>query len=547
MGFPDFYRYVDRTINPIGIWDLMSNDMNPPQSISAYAKYRYTDWVPEIPTIITSGTFTLNPVTTHKKNHAYKILSPNSSFEYFVVEYRNNTTGLTDSELPGAGLLIYRVNPNLYGNASGPPDEMYVFRPFGTTTVDGSITNAYFSLQSDRTSFNNITNPHSFLSSGLPASIDIFNIGYAGETITFSVDLQEMILAPPHNLSANVNDNFVALSWDSPLLPDFGEWISQSSNWPIFMLDWDDITVAHRFTSEQLSQKGLGGGYLSKIHFRAGNMENDDVIYTVKVWLGGGLSDPGTLVHEQVVKSINPLSFIDVNLTKPIHIPETQELKIGLHVKKLVDEGFPLFVGWGYVNDGFGNLVLSGNSFITNNEIEGNFYIRGFVNTKNNIGNFEGFNVYRGDNLLTIQPITDLSFVDSQPFFGLNTYSITACYGDLGESIRTSISVDTSVSEQYIVAEFLGNKLFSNFPNPFNLETVIRFQVSGVRSQVSINIFNIRGQLLRGLVSGVWDQGSHSIIWDGKDDYGRSVGSGVYFYQMRTDDFVETRRMLLLK
>ena len=70
---------------------------------------------------------------------------------------------------------------------------------------------------------------------------------------------------------------------------------------------------------------------------------------------------------------------------------------------------------------------------------------------------------------------------------------------------------------------------------------------SATRSEVSIEIFNIRGQLVRGLVSGVWDQGFHSVEWNGLDDFGRPVESGVYLFILTADNVREVRRMVLIK
>jgi hypothetical protein len=102
------------------------------------------------------------------------------------------------------------------------------------------------------------------------------------------------------------------------------------------------------------------------------------------------------------------------------------------------------------------------------------------------------------------------------------------------------------------------NSLIGNYPNPFNPETTIRFSVTADMYQrgmprpnttvhVSIDVFNIRGQRVRGVVSGVFESGVHSVVWDGRDDRGNNVGSGVYFYQMRVGEFVETRRMVLIR
>jgi hypothetical protein len=91
--------------------------------------------------------------------------------------------------------------------------------------------------------------------------------------------------------------------------------------------------------------------------------------------------------------------------------------------------------------------------------------------------------------------------------------------------------------------------LIGNFPNPFNPETTITFAVEAdaLGCHITINIINVRGQLVRSLVSGYWSSGYHSVIWDGRDDDGNHVGSGVYFYVMQTENMTESRRMLLLR
>ena len=92
-------------------------------------------WITSIPTITTTGTYTLNPITS-STNNAYRINSPNSTTEYYVVEYRRKT-GTFESSLPGSGLLVYRINLSIpsgqWGNDCGPPDELYVYRPGGTS------------------------------------------------------------------------------------------------------------------------------------------------------------------------------------------------------------------------------------------------------------------------------------------------------------------------------------------------------------------------------------------------------------------------------
>ncbi|OQY26740.1 MAG: hypothetical protein B6244_12685 [Candidatus Cloacimonetes bacterium 4572_55] len=89
--------------------------------------------------------------------------------------------------------------------------------------------------------------------------------------------------------------------------------------------------------------------------------------------------------------------------------------------------------------------------------------------------------------------------------------------------------------------------LFQNFPNPFNPLTTIRFQLPQADHAV-VEIYNILGQEVRKLADKSYSNGIHQVIWDGKNDSGIAVGSGVYYYRIITQSgFEETKRMALLK
>jgi len=88
--------------------------------------------------------------------------------------------------------------------------------------------------------------------------------------------------------------------------------------------------------------------------------------------------------------------------------------------------------------------------------------------------------------------------------------------------------------------------LEQNYPNPFNPSTRIDYALP-VESDVSLQIFNLLGQLVRTLVSGDRPAGYHSVEWDGRDNSGRLVGSGLYFFRLSTEEFVQTRKMVLLR
>ena len=190
LGAPDLYHYYYGTnLSPVYMWDIMEYDLNPPQHMGAYMKVRYGEWISSIPEITTHGLYTLNDLTS-ATNNCYKISSPYSATEYYVLEYRRKT-GTFESSLPGSGLLVYRINTLFegLGNAQyNPPtilDEVYIYRPNGTTTANGSPSSANFSSDVGRTEINDTTNPSSFLSDGTPGGLDIWGITSAGSTISF--------------------------------------------------------------------------------------------------------------------------------------------------------------------------------------------------------------------------------------------------------------------------------------------------------------------------------------------------------------------------
>jgi len=192
LGAPDYYHYDGGGApTPVGGWDLMASNGNPPQYPSAYTKWKYFDWLSEIPEITIGGSYTLFPMT-QQENVSYKIASPNSLTEYFVLEYRKQE-GMYEINLPGtrSGLLIYRVNTEAgNGNAQGPPDELYVYRPGGSINVNGDLNSAPFSSIYGNSLINENTDPAPFLynnGEGAAGGLNLFDISDPGEYISFNV------------------------------------------------------------------------------------------------------------------------------------------------------------------------------------------------------------------------------------------------------------------------------------------------------------------------------------------------------------------------
>ncbi len=183
VGAPDLYHYNGGSFESTGVWDIMDGGS---AHMGAYMKYMYSDWIANIPEISDHGTYYLNSLLDGV-NNCYKIPSPNCSTEYFVLEYRRKVPGTYENVLPASGILVYRINA-LYqgqGNASGPPDEVYIYRPGGTTSLNGNLNMAPFSMESGRRTINDDSNPSCFLSDGDPGGLYMHHAGACEDQISF--------------------------------------------------------------------------------------------------------------------------------------------------------------------------------------------------------------------------------------------------------------------------------------------------------------------------------------------------------------------------
>jgi hypothetical protein len=165
---------------------------------------------------------------------------------------------------------------------------------------------------------------------------------------------------------------------------------------------------------------------------------------------------------------------------------------------------------------------------------------------------------------------TDTTFTDSlgnYQFIGLpvgnycvfrNPGSFQYCFTPLdsdafGINFTGITSVDEGVDTFNLSPKTYG--LSQNYPNPFNPTTTIPFHLQGQGSRLggqsqanaTLKIYNIRGELVRTLLDEPKEKGKYETIWDGKDEYGNQVASGIYFYQLRIKDFCDTKKMILVK
>lgn len=118
-----------------------------------------------------------------------------------------------------------------------------------------------------------------------------------------------------------------------------------------------------------------------------------------------------------------------------------------------------------------------------------------------------------------------------------------------------SLAHNTKGTEYYAIniydmesAEPVSNTplLLQNYPNPFNPTTTISFEIPN-DGHVNLDIYNVRGQLVKCLLNTRKAIGKHDVVWDGKDEQGRSCSSGIYYYRLKSHGVSRTQKMLLIK
>jgi hypothetical protein len=143
----------------------------------------------------------------------------------------------------------------------------------------------------------------------------------------------------------------------------------------------------------------------------------------------------------------------------------------------------------------------------------------------------------------------------SDPNDDLNDFNIYIVDGQIDnapnpDNDRDGLIYEATIKPTIVTIESLSipteYSLDQNHPNPFNPETEIRFQLPEF-THVVLGIYNIHGQEIRGLLDKSITIGTYKVRWDGKDNYGKSAPSGVYFYKLQTSNYFLVKKMTLIK
>jgi hypothetical protein len=174
--------------------------------------------------------------------------------------------------------------------------------------------------------------------------------------------------------------------------------------------------------------------------------------------------------------------------------------------------------------------------------------------TKSNDADFKYFAVYRGTSsnfdptgTEPIAKISETAFDDNGVTEGNTYYYKLTAYDFSGNVSGYSNELEVLVlgvdEGRGVPTEFA---LKQNYPNPFNPSTTLKYQLPSA-THVRVTVYNTLGVEIATLVNGIQDAGYFSITWDGRDNSGKSVSSGIYLYKMEAGDYSAVRKMVLMK
>ncbi|MDA3812686.1 MAG: T9SS type A sorting domain-containing protein, partial [Candidatus Cloacimonetes bacterium] len=281
-------------------------------------------------------------------------------------------------------------------------------------------------------------------------------------------------------------------------------------------------------------------------------------------WVGEDVPNVVTdLLLEQTATGELSATLTWVNPTNGLHGGSFNEPILGYHIERsdgtvlevsgivteYIDDALPGANYYYYMVVPY-NLVGDGDPTTSNTVFIGPNTISGTVELLDGWGNVEDVVIEAGGE--TTNPFANGTyFIELEP----GTYDVTATIAGYGsETIEDVVVIEGSAttginfwlvtgSEDILIS---ATQLNSNYPNPFNPVTNIAYSIKET-GNVTIEVYNLKGQLVKMLINDVKETGDYTTIWDGTDSCNNPVSSGVYFYKMKSGNYTETKKMILMK
>lgn len=545
VGAPDLYHYTFDGISPVGAWDLMETGTG---HMGAHMKRKYGGWIPDIPVLTTPGTYTLLPIS-NPTNNCYRINIPGDNYNYFVLEYRQKDSDIFEENIPGTGLLVYRIRHGAYGNDSGAQygsyDEVYIYRPDGSQEINGRIASAPFNAIDTGDAINAFTNPNCWLPYGGVANLNIHSIQLHENSVSFFYDPSPTQIPPDVSITDPVANTFVH---NAPILlsaeafhPDGdiqslsfyinGELLATLTDAPytIWWTPHAQTTGLQNLSVSAVSSAGLSSG--AHLAFWILNLSNENWVHLMS-------EDPA---YTSFSRGAIPISVaLDLNLGSSRFM--LHKIAFQLEDDPWGDPEIPGLVSaqikrfhMGAITDevliDIGDLMYSypgRNEFEVYSDVE----LSGQIAVILHLFDYQRM-VFDTNGLCGHSWITE----PNRPWMDA-----------MGRGILGAAAIELLLSAQIdnddpILSPQPARLLV--YPNPITHSAEIKYELD-FSQNISLDIHNLRGQHVRSLHSGNALKGTHTASWDARDHNGSKVANGIYLLSLKTRNGSSVLRKMVI-
>lgn len=540
VGAPDLYHYNFDGMSPAGPWDIMESGTG---HMTAHMKYYYGRWISSIPQITLSGEYTLSPLTS-STNNCYKIKPDQYSDDFYVVEYRKRIENTFEKDLPGSGLVVYRINEYYEGsgNSSGPPDELFIFREGGSLTTNGNTCNAFLTADLERTEINDFTDPAAYDSNGSESGLNIYNISSSGETISFYVDLEGTQYPPLCKFSNYKNGDYIPygnIIFDTSASALSGD-IDRLEYCVNDTLVYTDDTAPYS-CPVNIDQSKLGN-YRIKATAYSGDLTSSDEIKVrlydpeQPTWFYYYSDEPYYGEFNRGAIELGIAALYDLGDMEFY----ANKISVNLEADPFGENDVPgefscavYRVAGGMITDeliadlGIHVSPMSGRYEAT---VYSDDILTGNIALVMNIGSYQKIKY-------DLNGIPDNYYIieTGRPWTGVVARGVTGAL-----DMAVMLSKHPSSIEYTAIPQKA--ELHQNYPNPFNPVTEISYSIKS-QGNVTLSVFNTKGRLVSTLVDKKMPMGNHSVNFNVE-----GLNSGIYFYRLSLDGkFIQSKKMIMLK
>jgi len=411
-----------------------------------------------------------------------------------------------------------------------------------------------------------------------------------GDILTFSVDYSSNNGSSWNTLFYNLSDS-LSYTWNSELFQN-------SPNYLLALLCWDGTVMVsdtsetfevfnQRITTSDSTASHISGNGSGKVNVNIVDPDSltgdiyritfNDTLFSSTVYNVENLSTANLVVQNAVELDgitegpffegirliINDYEVAQVDINNSTWIIGNSDMEISIYLPTIDLGGGNILNGFPYPSDY--RITLFDHIVDTSSNAWGALQVPVYFAVTNETGNYQSEFIFLDtDNNNTISRLDELYIIESDTTgnplltwalaFGGQPSVVNPVAGDeyVFKTLKPFTNEDVFefsnvTSIEPIAAnnpeEFL---LFQNYPNPFNPTTTIKYYLSKPQ-KITLTIYDILGQKIQTLVNGFQTAGTKYIIWDGKNNNGNSVSSGVYFYQIQTGDIIKNRKMILMK